>query len=125
MMRPWRCGWRSPWRRGGNAGPVAGQYSLLRQAAGGAETGKPQVVRRAVLARLDGQFLADPAGALGHFTAVRDAIGDRGHPGRWLMPCPACGGLAADGPDRRGGAMPTARWPWPGRSGTRPWNWWP
>ena len=45
------------------------------------------MVRRAVLARHGGDLSsADLAGALGHFTAVRDAIGDRG-PSRALADC--------------------------------------
>ena len=45
MMRPWRCGWRSPWRRGGNCGagwPASTRCCARRrsapgqQAAGGA-----------------------------------------------------------------------------------------
>ena len=43
MMRPWRCGWRSPWRRGGNCGAgclasthcCARRRSVPRRAAAG------------------------------------------------------------------------------------------
>jgi predicted ATPase/DNA-binding CsgD family transcriptional regulator/transcriptional regulator with XRE-family HTH domain len=59
-------------------GRLAGQYSLLRQAAGGAETASHRWCAAQYWLGWTAQFSADPAGALGHFTAVRDAIGDRG-----------------------------------------------
>ena len=59
-------------------GRLAGQYSLLRQAAEGAETASRRWCAAQYWLGWTAQFSADPAGALGHFTAVRDAIGDRG-----------------------------------------------
>ena len=51
--------------------------------------GKRRVVRCAVLAGLGRVSSADLPGALGHFTAARDAIRTGGRPGCWPMSWPA------------------------------------
>ena len=58
-------------------GRLAGEYRLLCQAAGGAEAGSGGWCAAQVWLGWTAQFSADPAGALGHFTAVRDAVADR------------------------------------------------
>ena len=102
-------------------GRLPGAYRLLCQVAGGAEVGSRGWCTAQLWLGVAAQVSADLAAALGHFTALRDAVADRppspaltsarpagrGYCGRWA-------GL----PRRR--AMPAARWRWPGRSGTRP-----
>ncbi len=121
--RPWRCGWRPRWAGGGSCG--AGWRASTRccarppgapsrAATGGAPRSSGSAGRR--------MFSADLAGALGHFTAVRDAVAGPGAvPGAGRLPWPAgrwhCGTWA--GSPRRP-TMPAARWPWPGSSATRP-----
>jgi len=58
-------------------GRLAGEYPLLCQAAGRAEVGSDGWCAAQVWLGWTAQFSADPAGALGHFTAVRDAVADR------------------------------------------------
>jgi len=58
-------------------GRLAGQYSLLRQAAECAEMGSGGWRAAQLWLGQTAQFSADPAAALGHFTAVRDAVADR------------------------------------------------
>jgi predicted ATPase/class 3 adenylate cyclase/DNA-binding CsgD family transcriptional regulator len=58
-------------------GRLAGQYSLLRQAAECAGTASHRWCAAQVWLGWTALFSADLAGALGHFTAVRDAIADR------------------------------------------------
>ena len=58
-------------------GRLAAGYPLLREAAGRAEAGSDQWCAAHYWLGLTAQNSADLAGALGHFTAVRDAIGDR------------------------------------------------
>jgi len=55
-------------------GRLAGEYRLLGQAAGGAQVGSGGWCAAQVWL---GWAAADPAGALGHFTAVRDAVAGR------------------------------------------------
>ena len=62
------------WLRGG----LPGQYSLLRELAGRAEPGSDGWCAIQCLLGQAASFAADPPGALGHYTAVRDAAGDRG-----------------------------------------------
>ena len=57
-------------------GRLAGEYRLLRQAAGGAEVGSDRWCAAQVWLGWAAQS-SDLAGALGHFTAVRDAAADR------------------------------------------------
>ena len=67
-------------------GRLAGEYPLLRAAAGRAAVGSEGWCAAQFWLGAAAPFSADQAGALGHFTAVRDAIGDRG-PSRALADC--------------------------------------
>ncbi len=67
-------------------GRLAGHYALLCEAAGRAIVGSDGWCAAQVWLGAAAFFSADPAGALGHFTAVRDAIGDRA-PSRALVNC--------------------------------------
>jgi predicted ATPase/DNA-binding CsgD family transcriptional regulator len=67
-------------------GRLAGEYPLLRQAAGRAEVGSDGWCAAQFWLGETALYSGDLAGALGHFTAVRDAIGDRG-PSRALADC--------------------------------------
>jgi hypothetical protein len=58
-------------------GRLAGQYSLLRRAASRAEAGSDGWCAAQVWLGFAAQFSADLADALGHFTAVRDAVAGR------------------------------------------------
>jgi non-specific serine/threonine protein kinase len=58
-------------------GQLPGQYSLLRQAAGRAEAGNSEWLTAQLWLGQTTVFSADPAAALGHFTAVRDAVAGR------------------------------------------------
>ena len=58
-------------------GRLAGEYRLLRQAAGRAEAGSGGWCAAQLWLGWAAQFSADLAAALGHFTAVRDAAADR------------------------------------------------
>jgi DNA-binding CsgD family transcriptional regulator len=58
-------------------GRLAGEYRLLRQAAGGAEVGSDGWCDAQVWLGWAAQFSADLAASLGHFTAVRDAVAGR------------------------------------------------
>ena len=58
-------------------GRLAGQYRLLRQVAGHAEPGRDAWYAAQLWLGYAAQYSADLAGALGHFTAIRDAAGDR------------------------------------------------
>ncbi len=61
----------------GMRGRLAGEYRLLCQAADCAEAGSGGWCDVQVWLGWTAQFSADPATALGHFTAVRDAVADR------------------------------------------------
>ena len=77
-IRPWRCGWPTRWAGGGSLrGRLAGEYPLLCQAAGRAEAGSGGWCAAQLWLGWAAQFSADLAGALGHFTAVRDAVAGR------------------------------------------------
>jgi predicted ATPase/DNA-binding CsgD family transcriptional regulator len=70
-------------------GRLAGQYPLLREAAGRAVPGSDGWYAAQLWLGYAAQWSADPAAALGHFTELRDAAAQRG-------PCPALAdGLAA------------------------------
>ena len=58
-------------------GRRAGAYPLVYQAAGRAEVGSDGWCTAQVWLGWTAQFRSDPAAALGHFTAVRDAVADR------------------------------------------------
>jgi DNA-binding CsgD family transcriptional regulator len=58
-------------------GRLAGQYPLLRQAAGRAEAGSDGWCTAQLWLGWTAQFAADLAASLGHFTAVRDAVAAR------------------------------------------------
>jgi DNA-binding CsgD family transcriptional regulator len=62
------------WLRGG----LPGQYPLLRELAGRAEAGSDGWCAIQCLLGQAATFAADPPGALGYFTAVCEAAGDRG-----------------------------------------------
>jgi DNA-binding CsgD family transcriptional regulator len=61
----------------GMRGRLAGEYRLLCQAVGRAEVGSDGWCAVQVWLGWTAQFAADPAAALGHFTAVRDAVAGR------------------------------------------------
>jgi non-specific serine/threonine protein kinase len=67
-------------------GRLAGQYPLLCEAAGRAEVGGEAWCVAQFWLGETALYSGDLAGALGHFTAVRDAAGDRG-PSRALADC--------------------------------------
>jgi predicted ATPase/DNA-binding CsgD family transcriptional regulator len=67
-------------------GRLTGEYSLLREAAGRAVQGGDPWCAAQLWLGTAAVLAVDLAGALGHFTAVRDAIGDRG-PSRALAEC--------------------------------------
>ncbi len=75
-------------------GRLAGQYPLLREVAGRAEPGSDGWCAAQFWLGRMAQFSGDPAAALGHFTALRDAVAERG-------PCRAL----ADGLAGRAGAL--------------------
>ena len=59
------------------AGRLAGEYPLLGQAAGRAEAGSDGWCAAQLWLGWAAQYSADLAAALGHFTAVRDAVAGR------------------------------------------------
>ena len=65
-------------------GRLAGQYRLLSEVAGRAEPGSEGWCIIQCWLGWAANFAADAAGALGHFTAVRDAVADHG-PSRVLV----------------------------------------
>ena len=67
-------------------GRLAGQYALLREVTGRAAVGSDGWCAAQIWLGWAAVHSADLAGALGHFTAVRDAIGDRA-PSRALADC--------------------------------------
>ena len=102
-------------------GRLAGQYRVLGEAvAHGVAGGDAWCAAQFWLGTAAMLFSADLAGALGHFTAVRDAVGDRG-PSRALADCLASRSvvLSALGRLSRGGRG------WPPRLGRGPGAWLP
>ena len=89
-------------------GRLHSQYPLLREAAGRAEPGGDAWCTAQFWLGLTAVWSADPIAALGHFTAVRDAIGDRG-PSRALAGCLAGRSLALAGLRRAGEAAGDGR----------------
>jgi predicted ATPase len=69
-------------------GRLPGRYPLLRELAGRAEPGSEGWCAIQCWLGRAASFAADPPGALSHFAAVRDAVGDGVRPGCWLMPWP-------------------------------------
>jgi predicted ATPase/DNA-binding CsgD family transcriptional regulator/transcriptional regulator with XRE-family HTH domain len=65
---------------------AAGEYPLLHEAAGRAAAGGDRWCAAHFWLGQAALYAADPKGALGHFTAVCDAIGERG-PSRALADC--------------------------------------
>ena len=77
-IRRSRCSWPialAPWWF--LRGRLAGEYRLLCQAAGRAEAGSDGWCAAQLWLGRAAQFSADLAAALGHFTAVRDAVAGR------------------------------------------------
>ena len=89
-------------------GRLHSQYPLLRETAGCAEPGGDAWCTAQFWLGLTAVWSADPVAALGHFTAVRDAIGDRG-PSRALADCLAGRSLALAGLRRAGDAAGDGR----------------
>ena len=126
--RPWRGGWRSRWRSGGSCAAGRGRSRCCARLAGQAEPGSDGVVRRAALARPGGAgSSADLAGALGHFTAVRDAFAGRGPstgasrlPGRPVDVLANLGRLAEAAEDGRRALAPGPGAGLPARRGAGP-----
>ena len=67
-------------------GRLAGEYPVLCEAADGAEVGSDGWCAAQFWLGETARYSADTAAALGHYTAVRDAIGDR-PPSRALADC--------------------------------------
>jgi non-specific serine/threonine protein kinase len=67
-------------------GRLAGQYQLLREVAGRAAPGSEGWCAAQFWLGRTALYSGDPAAALGHFTTVGEAIGDRG-PSRALADC--------------------------------------
>ena len=85
-------------------GRLPGQYRLLREVAGRAEPGSEGWCAAQCWLGWAAFFAADVAGALGHFTAVRDAVGEPGAvPGAGRCPGRPVVDIAEPGPARRGG----------------------
>ena len=107
-------------------GRLAGQYPLLREAAGRAAAGSDGWCAAQFWLGWTAVYSADLAGALGHFTVLRDAVGDRG-PSRALADGLAgrSTALANWAGSPRRSMTAAARWPWPGRLATRPGRRWP
>ncbi len=112
----------APWY--GLRGRLPGHYPPLREAARRAEPGGDAWCTAQFWLGRTAFYSSEWAEALGHFTAVRDAIGVQG-PSRALADCLAgrSGTLAYLGRIAETAAAP---WPWPGRSATQPgrhWSW--
>ena len=85
-------------------GRLAGQYTLLREVAGRAEPGSAGWCAARSWLGTTARFSADMAAALGHFTAVRDAVpGPGAVAGAGRCPGRPVDGIAGTGPERRGG----------------------
>ena len=79
MIRRSRCGWRPRWRWWWFLrGRLAGQYPLLREAAGRAEPGSDGWCAAQFWLGCTALYSGDLAAALGHFTALRDAVAGPG-----------------------------------------------
>jgi predicted ATPase/class 3 adenylate cyclase/DNA-binding CsgD family transcriptional regulator len=89
-------------------GRLIGQYPLLREIAARAEPGGDTWCTAQFWLGLTAYWSLDRAGALDHFTAVRDAIGDRG-PSRALADCLAGRSLVLTSLGRAGEAADDAR----------------
>jgi DNA-binding CsgD family transcriptional regulator/tetratricopeptide (TPR) repeat protein len=89
-------------------GRLHSQYPLLRETAGRAEPGGDAWCTAQFWLGLTAVWSADPVAALGHFTAVRDAIADRG-PSPALAGCLAGRSLALAGLRRAGEAAGDGR----------------
>ena len=99
---------------------LAGNYPLLREAAGQAKPGSDAWCAAQLWLGYTAQWTGDLGASLSHFTELRDAVADRG----------SCRALADGLPAGRVRCFrwagtprrPTrraARWPWPGRLGIR------
>ena len=83
-------------------GRLAGQGPLLAEVAGYAEPGSDQWCAAQFLLAWAKEFSADMAGALEHFTALRDAVAGRCVPGAGRRPGRPVVRVAGSGPDHRG-----------------------
>ena len=107
-------------------GRLAGQRPLLAEVTGYAEPGSDQWCAAQFLFAWAAEFSADMAGALEHFTALRDAVAHR-------PPSPALADALAGrsyalrdlGLSPRPPRMPAVPWPWPAKSAIRSGRWWP
>ena len=143
MPRTPPCGrcWPGPWSMTGRRAAAGGRAGLVVVPAGPAggpvpaaargrrarRAGQRRVVRRAVLARLDGAVRpADLAAALEPFHRAAGRAADRG-PSRALAD--ALAGRSAAWPTWAGSPrrprMAAAPWPWPARSAIRSGRCWP
>jgi tetratricopeptide (TPR) repeat protein len=89
-------------------GRLPSQYPLLREIAGRAAPGGDTWCTAQFWLGLAAVWSSDPVAALGHFTAVRDVIGDRG-PSRALADCLGGRSLALAGLRRAGEAADEGR----------------
>ena len=107
-------------------GLLAGQRPLLAKVIGYAEVGSDRWCAAQFLLAWSAEFSADMAGAVSHFTVLRDAVAGRPRPRRWPTPWPAgrtrCGNWASS---LRPPRMPAVPWPWPAKSGIPSGRWWP
>ena len=107
-------------------GRLAGQGPLLAEVAGYAEPGSDQWCAAQFWLAWAKEFSADMAGALEHFTALRDAVAG-------LLLSPALADALAGrsyalrdlGRITEAAGMPAVPWPWPARSAIRSGRCWP
>ena len=108
-------------------GRLAGQYPLLREAAGRAAPGSDGWCAAQYLARPDGSRLGRSGRGAGPLhRGPRRHRGPGAVPGAGGLPGRPVGDIGEPGPDSRGGPRTAAAaWPWPGSSATRPGRRWP
>ena len=109
-------------------GRLTGQYPLLREAAGRAEPGSDRWSAAQSWLGPTAFWSGDQVAALGHFTAVCDAIGGR-PPCRALVDCLGGRSVLFSNLGQPAEAADDGRraWPWPAGSATRlakRWPWW-
>jgi hypothetical protein len=107
-------------------GRLAGQYPLLLEAADRAVLGSDGWCAAQYWLGVMALYSSDHARALGHCTAVRDAMGICRRPGCWPTAWPSGRGSCptwAGSP--RPPRMPAVPGPWPASSATRPVRHWP
>ena len=107
-------------------GRLPGQYPLLCEVANRADAGSDEWCIAQFWLGYTALYSADLTGALGHFTAVCDAVGDR-PPSQALADCLSRRSrtLSELGRRRKRPMMATVRWPCPASLAIRPGRHWP